>query len=150
MRPSIATASGAIRPHVVSCYGSVRASGAAGGVRPWEMMLCVRVQEMLLCIRRRGRGPTTGNVAVQAAPAEMMLCMRRRGRAPALAFRIRRQLHSLGAQELAFAGSCTFLTRHGGSGSWTLACCVSFSCCKRLVLGGVYVTDPVVATFSGP
>ena len=40
---------------------------------------------------------------------------------------IRRQLHILGAQELAFADSCTFFLSAWGPGSWAVACCVSSS-----------------------
>ena len=40
--------------------------------------------------------------------------------------------------------------RRWGSGSWAVAVCVSFSFQKKIAFEGVYVTDPVVATFSGP
>ena len=66
-----------------------------------------------------------------------------------LAFRKRRQLRILRAQELAFADSYTFFVGGGDPdhGLWLAA---QHKCSKRLFLGGVYVTNPVVATFLGP
>ena len=42
-----------------------------------------------------------------------------------------------------------FLLR-GGSGSWAVACCAASFLEKDYLWGGVYMTDPVVATFAGP
>ena len=66
-----------------------------------------------------------------------------------LVFRQRRQLRILGAQELAFADSCTLFVGRGDPdpGLWLAA--------QHLVLEkdyflGVCVADPVVPTFSEP
>ena len=59
------------------------------------------------------------------------------------------QLHLLGVQEFAFADSCTCLSALGSRtmGSGLLR---ELLLQKKIGIGEVYVTDPVVATFAGP